>query len=181
MFDKKVIDSILADGGHAYNIDKIKYDVLPSKFVNIDEWPEKTNLKCWACDCHFHTRPLAVPTSMDPSDDPDLPFKSMDVEGNYCSINCAAYDIEARHSRDKWERHDMLKMMYHVMTGDTVQDIVPSPHKSVMEQYGGSKTMDAYQKNLIMLNVEYEQLLSHNSIDNITINSDEPIDQFNGL
>jgi hypothetical protein len=37
-------------------------DKIPRVFTGLDDWPLRTNLRCWVCDFTFDDRPKFVPT-----------------------------------------------------------------------------------------------------------------------
>jgi hypothetical protein len=151
-----------------YDVEDIVFDVLPKTFTGIETWIQKTNLKCWACDCNFHNTPVFIPSSIERSDTVGQLTGSMDTHGIFCSWNCAAQYINLYFSEDeKWEKHELLKLLYKIFTGNVVDDIVPSPSKTIMKQYGGDKSQQEYGDNLTKLNDNYKISIKHNSINHI--------------
>ncbi|ARA71919.1 hypothetical protein BNJ_00078 [Kaumoebavirus] len=90
------------------------------------------------------------------------------AHGNFCTIFCAAGYID-HHSdpmilpKKKWEYLELLKVMYKTFTKKVIKQIFPAPPKTVMIQYGGTKTVDEYKKFL--------KELEENSMDGLVYNS----------
>ena len=89
----------------------------------------------------------------------------MDVLGNFCSWNCASQYIDTFYSGEKkWEKHELLKMLYTIFTNKHIDYIVPSPPKTMMKQYGGHQTEHEYREMLMTLNKSYQTSMDHNKI-----------------
>nr|QQV29328.1 hypothetical protein K-LCC10_0073 [Kaumoebavirus] len=140
---------------------EITYDKLLSKFTKLEDWPTSTNLKCWHCDCNFVGTPAFIPLSMNSHGE------AMS-HGNFCTIFCAAGYIDNHQdpmvlTKKKWEYLEMLKLLYKIFTKRTIKQIFPAPPKTVMIQYGGTKTVDEYKKFL--------KELEENSMDGLVYSS----------
>lgn len=168
IFDEQLVNQSMSEC-EIYQISEAVYDEIPKIFTTKEEWVKKTNLKCWSCDCNFHNVPVFVPTSLERSDIVGKTCGSIDVLGNFCSWNCAALYINLHYSGiEKWEKHELLKLLYKQFTGSSIEYIVPSPPKTQMRQYGGKKTQQEYRETLIILNDTYKTSIQHNSIDHIS-------------
>lgn len=168
LFDERLIGGLVPNQ-EIYDVKDITYDKIPKYFTCEKSWITKTNLKCWSCDCNFHNVPIFVPTALEKSDDIDNICGRMDVLGNFCSWNCASLYINTYFSgSDKWEKKELLKLLYKILTGTTITEIPPAPHKTSMRQYGGSKTCQEYMENLIKLNSTFMSAIKHNSISHIS-------------
>jgi hypothetical protein len=162
LFDKRILE--------AFNdVAEIIYDKIPPKFTSIDTWPKSTNLKCWNCDCNFLTVPIFIPVCIETNDLKSM-TGSMDTQGNFGSWNCASRYINIHfESSKRWERHEFLKILYSVFTGDDISDILPANPKTIMKQYGGDITPHEYREHLNSMNEKHKTALKHNSIDHIKI------------
>lgn len=161
IFVKKLMEST-TNGDVSYEIKNQEYNKIPSVFKSLDTWPSKTNLKCWSCDCDFHTRPIFIPTTIYSNND-------MDTEGNFCMWGCASRYINTFYNVDeRWEKHAMLRELHEIFTGSFIEDIVPSPPKTEMVQYGGRKTKKEYRDHLMCLNETYRVSIQHNLIENLS-------------
>ena len=168
MFDEQLVNQSMTEC-EIYEMSNTIYDEIPKTFTTKEEWTKKTNLKCWSCDCNFHNVPVFIPNSLERSESVDNTYGNMDVLGNFCSWNCAAQFINLYYTgTEKWEKHELLKLLYKNFTGSTIDEIVPSPPKTQMKQYGGKKTQKEYRDMLITLNDSYITSIRHNSIDHIS-------------
>lgn len=151
MFDERIMRSV-ADENCAIS-DSIIYDDIPLVFTSVDKWIKKTNLKCWTCDCTFHTVPIFVPNTMEISKDVYPQIVKMDVIGNFCAWTCASYWIHLHYTRDeKWEKLKMLNHLYKLFTNKSVNYIEKSPQKTCMVQYGGHVTVSKYKEMIAGMN-----------------------------
>jgi hypothetical protein len=165
LFDEHLVNQSLLDNN--YDIKDIPFDRIEKQFTTMENWIKKTNIKCWSCDCNFHNIPIFIPSSIERSDVVGQLTGSMDTLGNFCSWNCASLYINMNFiSNEKWERHELLKLLYKIFTGNDINEIVQSPPKTIMKQYGGKITQQEYQNILIKLNDSYEISIQHNSINN---------------
>lgn len=168
LFDERIIDAAMTENELYSMSTRVVYDSIPTTFSSIESWKKKTNLKCWSCDCTFHSVPIFIPTSVDRPGVPGAPHGRMDVLGNFCTWNCAAGWIDLHFSRGvKWERLELLKLLYKIFNGREISDIMKAPSKTCMEQYGGGKTRGEYTKDLSLLDDTYNTSMRNNDIDNI--------------
>jgi hypothetical protein len=92
----------------------------------------------------------------------------INIRGNFCSPNCVMSHIMI-YTRDMSERLNkisMLKFVYELFTGVSINDIQPSPSHTEMVQYGGNKTSQDYQKKIDELGSNYMKLKDSNFISN---------------
>lgn len=167
LFDERLVSESMPEN-KLYDIKDISYDKIPTYFTLIDKWTKKTNLKCWLCDCNFHNMPIFIPTVIENSDNLDSVCGRMDVLGNFCTWNCASAYINFNYKgHTKWEKHEMLKLLYKIVTGKKIDEILPSPRKTIMKQYGGNKTSQEYRNMLTKLNERYSVSIKHIGINNL--------------
>lgn len=155
MFDEQLLSGIsdVESRSKSANIP----DKLPVSFNGVKDWVKSINIKCWSCDCTFHTVPLFIPLSITSSGDPVR--ISMDTFGNFCSWNCASLHIETyQKSNNRWESREMLKFLYKCFTGDKISEILPAMSKTNMKQYGGDMTIQEYRSKLQELSISNIQL-----------------------
>lgn len=168
MFDERIMKESFLDG-KTMPLEEIVYDKIPEKFVSLETWVKKTNLKCWNCDCNFYTIPIFVPEYMKDPDVPDRKHGDIGVHGNFCSWNCASFYISLMFRDVKWEKDSMLKILYTIFTGDTIHTIPHAPSKTKMVQFGGSMTRTEYKNNLTEMNSIYEESLKHGKMNNFLV------------
>jgi hypothetical protein len=167
IFDEQLVSQSMIER-ELYDVKEIVFDTIPKIFTGVETWIQKINIKCWSCDCNFHNIPVFVPSSIERSDNVGQLTGSMDTLGIFCSWNCAAQYINMFFTGcEKWEKHELLKLLYKIFTGKTIEEIIPSPSKTIMKQYGGNKSQQEYRENLIKLNETYKISIKHNSIDYI--------------
>jgi hypothetical protein len=127
-------------------ITELKHSPLSSIFTSKEEWPTSTTLKCWSCSCNFTSSPIFIPSVLYPSSDSTKTYPDMKVYGNFCTWQCAALYINTYFlENDRWERYNMLKVLYKIMTGLTACNIPQAPHKTIMIQYGGVYTVEQFR------------------------------------
>lgn len=150
---------------------EIKYDKIPKTFTGVENWIKQTNLKCWFCDLNFYNAPVFIPTSLEDSANSTSVCGNMDVMGNFCSWNCAAGYINIHYTDDrKWEYHELLKILYKTFTGKSIEDIIESPPKTKMVQYGGNMTQLDYTEEVSNLIAKNNMSIIHGKLEFISIN-----------
>lgn len=134
---------------------RIIYDKIQKQFKDIKSWVELTKdikIKCWYCESMFMGVPVFVPSSIH-----DTPRgKVYDIHGIFCSFGCSYAYIQdsAEFVNDKsvWDKIEMLKMLYYHFYNKRIDNIIPSPNKYRLEQYGGDMTLSDYKKELKKIN-----------------------------
>lgn len=132
------------------------YTSIPATYTTLDKWITVTNLCCWNCDRQFKNRPIFVPDSIYFTKNAE---RIMDVNGVFCSFNCAQKYIDEKYkgpSRD--DRTKFLQILFKDFYGYRAPIIKPAPEKTKMKKYCGEKgvTADEYQKMIEELNANYE-------------------------
>lgn len=126
-------------------------DRIPATFTCIEEHPESTNLRCWACGFRFDGPPKFIPRSVRECDcESGFEFS---IEGNMCTWNCVARwvidTIGGRASNeDRWRIQNNMNMGYFLFTGVFVEHIEPAPCRTELKQYGGPLDDEAFWKRL---------------------------------
>jgi hypothetical protein len=140
--------------------ERVHYDKIPKVFTSLGAWPRRTNLKCWACDFNFESRPLFVPLDIkDSGGSVEIP-----VHGNMCSFPCAALYITTNYSRDQqWKLFEYLFFLFKIFRGRYVTKIDAAPRKTLMQQYGGGlepyefrKKIERLEADILRRAVDYE-------------------------
>jgi hypothetical protein len=164
LFDEQLVYQSLTEN-ELYEVDDNSFDIIPKQFISVELWVKKTNLKCWSCDCTFHNSPVFIPSSIERTDNDDQHVWSMGTLGNFCTWNCASQYINLHFTHsDKWEKHELLKLLYKIFNNTIIDEIIQSPPKTIMKQYGGKLTQREYQENMITLNKNYKISIQHNNI-----------------
>ena len=115
----------------------VEYDKIPIFFKSMDTWLDKTNLKCWNCDCLFDSIPVFIPVYISKSESKDIIDGKITTHGNFCSFSCSASFLHASNLNNKWDIQFMLRKLYFIFYGKNIINIAHSPSKYIMKQYGG--------------------------------------------
>lgn len=124
-------------------------DKIPRVFAGLDDWPHRTNLKCWVCDFTFDDRPKFVPRFAREGGS----GVEFGVLGNMCTFNCAELWIETNlggraSNEERWQVQDNLRLLYFVFTGARVSRIKPAYRKTEMRKYGGEWDEETFWKKM---------------------------------
>ena len=150
-YDTNLIDGAVDDaraGGEAPDEDSLPPDRIPHRFTSLEEWPLRTNLRCWECDCTFDDRPKFAPTYVREAEMGGL---EVGVRGNFCTFNCAELWIEVHFAGKPdllWRAQSALCLVYFLFTGYRVSRILPAPDKTERREYGGEWTIDTFWARL---------------------------------
>ena len=155
------------------SIKRIRVVTTIKNTLNVDEWPEKTDICCWWC-CHTFTNcPCTLPTKYDPL------RKRFQFVGLFCSWNCTkAYNFE-RNDHRKYERSQLITLLIQQLYGITnAINIKAAPPKQTLKMFGGyldiqefrstNSTVDQYHMNLINYTYIYPEITE---ISNVKIKS----------
>ena len=179
---KKVEDFFHERLLHDSHIETKMYEKIPLVFTGIETWLKSTNLLCWVCNRSFKGRPWFEPLSIDPlcKGKVGIFLDSMQVKnqikkdnfcinirGNFCSPNCVMRHIitNTKDMSDRLNKIFMLKFVYELFTGIKINNIHPSPPHTEMIQYGGSKSVQEYQKIIEDLGSNHLKIEDNNFID----------------
>jgi len=118
------------------------YEKLPLTFTSIKTWIQSTNILCWNCDRVFSGVPVFIPKTIEPHNDKLI----MSVYGCFCSFNCqiAYINLYCKSIHDRINKESMCKMLFKEFYGFEPKEIIPSPSKYCMIQYGGDMTSRQY-------------------------------------
>lgn len=116
-------------------------------YINKNNWPRKTHVRCWWCTHTFTTTPCSIPFKYE-----DETFK---VYGCFCSFNCAlAYIINNIEDR-KWEKTELLHLLYKEIHGK-YERIKPAFKKEVLIDYGGKLNISEFRKYSANQEITYD-------------------------
>lgn len=95
------------------DLDSIIYDKIPRMFINMDNWPENTNVKCYNCTLRIKGPPIPIAISIDIGKNRE---KIFDVKTVCCTFVCAATWITENiyDSGKRWNMLEMLKMIRYI-------------------------------------------------------------------
>jgi hypothetical protein len=121
-------------------------DILPGYTHELCEGTYTTSDVCWNC-CHsFSNQAHTIPLS--------YIDKVFYIYGTFCSFNCGArYIFDTYTDKNKWNLYSLLNLYYNISLGKQGAKVVPSPHRLLLEKFGGSMSIDDYRgstQNYIM-------------------------------
>lgn len=116
-------------------------------YLKKGSWPKKTNIKCWWCTYNFNTTPCSIPYKYE-----DEKFK---VFGCFCSFNCALAFIITNIDDRKWEKTELLHLLYRDIYGKYEQ-INPAFKKEVLIDYGGKLNIEEFRKLSANQDITYD-------------------------
>ena len=92
----------------------------------------------------------------------------MGVFGNFCSWNCASGYIYLHfNNSERWEKLQLLNLLYKEFYKTTIDHIEPSPPKTLMRQYGGDLTPLDYNNLIKKINQNYNRSIEYNLIKSV--------------
>lgn len=166
--DCKKMEDIFQDrlmSEHVPQKDAVVYDKMPAVFTGVKKWPKYTNILCNRCTREFNTFPWFEPQSVDPisigkvgefinpSDKKNKINRqsySIVPKGVFCSCHCVVANIfnKTKNLAEQHNKISMLKLVYKLVTGKSIFEILPSPDPTEMVQYGGNISQAEYQKKI---------------------------------
>jgi hypothetical protein len=121
---------------------------IPAVFAGLNDWPDRTDLRCHACTLSFADRPKFIPTYIREATGGGGPqFVEMGVQGNFCSFACAELWIETRTAagtEKRWRLQDNLRLAYHFFTGRHIAQIRAALPYTDLQTYGGDLDLTAW-------------------------------------
>lgn len=132
------------------------YTKIPKVFVNVDNWPKVSNLKCWNCDQILQSYPRFLPVNPERDKEGN---EICDTVGNFCEWNCVVrYAMEKYSGERLWDILKLTNIIAAKFTGRRREKILPSPEKTIMKQYCGDEgiTPKQYKEKIDQLNLEYD-------------------------
>ncbi len=160
--------------------DTIVYDKMPAVFTGVNNWPKNTNLLCNTCSRTFVGFPWFEPQSIDPISEgsaggifdniheySNVKEYSIIPKGVFCSVNCVIFNIlkKTRDFADQHNKIEMLKFLFYIVRGKTLNSVRPSPDPIEMVQYGGNLTPLEYQKKIDLIDTDQDDLFMNSCSD----------------
>jgi hypothetical protein len=144
IFEQQLIDRL--------DEEKIKineFDMIPSVFTTLNAWVKKVNIHCWYCDLNFEAHPVFIPRLIEPTSD----GYTIGTEGCFCTFSCAMAHINIHYPKiyDNVRKHDMLKFLYKIFHTAKVREILASPSRYEMTQYGGHLEIHEYRTKIMTI------------------------------
>lgn len=105
-----------------------------------------SNTKCWWCHNIFSTPPIQLPDN--------YYNNTFYCSGHYCSYNCAkSYNLNMNDNLT-WKRCSLLNLLYY-QTYAEYKEIIPAPSWLILEEYGGTMSIDDFRNNFTFNSKEY--------------------------
>ncbi len=142
------LDKVICDDSETSEDEVVSsYDIIPQKFMGLDVWVLQTNVLCGNCGMPHTNPPVPIPKYFNDSGEKTVVTI---MKLLFCSFPCAARYIEENFvSSDRENKHGMLRYMYRIFTGTSIDVIPLSPERSQIDIYGGGDstyTSSQYQK-----------------------------------
>lgn len=134
---------------------RTEYTMMPRRFVGIDSWPKKSNLRCWYCGIVPTDYPkfIAKNPCRGPMGD------ECDTYGHFHTWNCAQKFIETEMpAEERWDLSRALCLFEAKFTGKLRRRIVAAPPRYLMSAYCGSTgiTQDEYDEKITETNAKMQ-------------------------
>ena len=113
------------------NTNKLMLDYVETNKRNV--WPKSTKIPCLH-DCHvFDGEPIGIPVKIEDN--------KCIMEGNYCSVSCAASSIfNSYQDSNIWEKYALLNYIY-----NNNKPIFIANNKLIIDTFGGKYSIEEYR------------------------------------
>jgi hypothetical protein len=139
----------------------IMYDKIPTTFTNLRTWVKKTNIKCWYCDLNFDNMPIFIPKLIENTGTPDT--YNISTFGCFCSF-CCAMSFNNIHNHKicmNIQVKEMLLFLYRIFNNVVIDEVLASPDRYEMKQYGGDTDSMTYRNKINKLKKKMSELATH--------------------
>lgn len=162
IFEQQLIDRL-----DEKEVKVMEFDKIPSVFTTLDTWVKKVNIRCWFCDLNFEAHPVFIPRLIEPS----AGGYTIGTEGCFCTFSCAMAHINLHYPKiyDNVRKHDMLKFLYKMFHGRKIREILASPGRHEMSQYGGSLEIHQYRTKVMAITHQMRELSTKITNDQLSI------------
>jgi hypothetical protein len=152
IFERQIIERLNIDNPITI------YNDFPSIFTNLTSWIKKTNLKCWYCDLNFDDMPVFIPKIIEHSGiNTDY---NISTYGCFCSFCCVTAYTNLYYQKicDNIKIKEMTRFLYRIFKGSAIKEILQSPSKFTMTQYGGDIDTSKYKDSINKLKLKMKDL-----------------------
>ena len=119
-----------------------------NNFLNSkNDWPIQSKLHCLWCVHQFDNIPCGVPIKYSNN--------KFELEGHYCSFNCAMAHIQEKNDYNKWEKLSLLKLLYKQIFKENY-NIKPAPKREILKIFGGILDINEFRNNFNEINQTYK-------------------------
>jgi hypothetical protein len=110
-------------------------------FNSNNEWPEKTNIKCWWCCHNFETIPLGIPMK--------FYNDNFYLKGCFCSFNCILAYVNDNKSKYKYDLiYPNIKSLRFKLTNKMLnEDLNPAPPRESLKIFGGELSIEQFRSS----------------------------------
>lgn len=136
--------------------EKQKYELIPTIYSDINNWPKQTDVHCWWCSYDFDTYPIPCPVKLktifikDTSGKVISTEQNMQVKGCFCSFNCVkAYCLDSNLTNSL----DLIPYLFKKMNKNHTKNnrdwinIKKAPNKYLLKIFGGPLSITEFRKN----------------------------------
>jgi len=147
-------DECLNQKINSHSLNDKKIHLVLASFKN-KSWPTSSPYACWNCTEPFEGAPSGIPTIAMSDSYEDTYY----LEGNFCSLNCAArhlFDTHQAADSQLFTIFEIMNFIYNSINGaEEYQKIKLAPERICLKKFGGHLSIDDYRKNFFT-NVSYE-------------------------
>lgn len=137
---------ILKDKNKKLQSELIKIKPTDKKIINYYSTKYDQNTKCWWCKHCFTTPAIGLPENY-------VDYK-FELQGNFCSFNCAkSYNMDLS-DNNTWKRNSLLSYFYN-LTYNEDKVILQAPHWKTLKDFGGNLTIEQFRDDAIINSKEY--------------------------
>lgn len=131
---------------------------LPKIFTTVEEWPQRSTLRCWECADCFNTRPAFLPIT---TPDGIIP------RGNFCGWGCAIKYLRLHYPKEsRWDIEKQMIIIRSLFEGRPIYNIAEAPDRTRKKSFCGNSGLS---------NEEFEELKKQIDINHTsTININKP-------
>ena len=147
IYQKELLNNIKINNSEI----NIIYDKIPKQFISLAKWKKITNIRCWHCTLKFKNIPWFIIDNINYTSDGSI----YDISGNFCSVGCLqAYINTYYNKREHFDIYNSVKKLYKLFYNKTINEIIPSPDKTILKIYGGDYEILDYQREIQIINTQ---------------------------
>jgi hypothetical protein len=111
------------------------------EFSTNNEWPQKTNIKCWWCCHNFETLPLGIPIK--------IYNDEFYLKGCFCSFNCILSYVNDNINKYKYDNiYPNIKSLRYKLTNKLINEyLTPAPPRESLKIFGGELSIEQFRSS----------------------------------
>lgn len=104
-----------------------------------DQFPDRTEVKCWWCSSRFETPPCGLPVARRAG--------LYHMYGLFCSYNCACAYLftDYQHRDNLWTCYGLLNHLYRTVHGGQACKVLPAPPRQALVDFGGDLSIEQFR------------------------------------